>query len=55
MSSGMSISMCSGFGASPPDWVVGVGLLVLVFGECTGIPGYLAQDPQTILGHLGQL
>ena len=30
MSSGMSISMCSGSGASPLDWVARVGLLIVL-------------------------
>ena len=39
---------------SPLDWVVEVGLLASVFLECTGTPSYLAQAPQTTLGHPGQ-
>ena len=33
--------------ASPLDWVAGVGFLALVLYGYTGIPGYLAQAPQT--------
>ena len=42
-------------GASPLDWVVGMGLLVWVLGEYAGIPCCLAQAPQTIPGHPGHL
>ena len=40
--------------ACPLDWVVGVGMLALVFHGCTGTSSYLAQPPQSTLGHPGQ-
>ena len=54
-SSRMSNPFDLALGASPLDWVEGMGLLVWVSSEYTGISGYRAQVPHTILNHQGQL
>ena len=50
-SSSISMSIFLAFGPYPLGWVMGLGLLVWVSDECTGIPVYLAQASQTIPGH----